>query len=124
MGKVLRSGEKRTFRRAIGRFYQVGVQSEKLEMAAVTVLNCQRVRPENVRLCISWRRERNWGRTFSTQYSSEFWRTWFLVKAGPRPALVDLRRPSPRAACHNPFSVKRQRRNAGHRRPILAHQPG
>jgi hypothetical protein len=48
--------------------------------------------------------------------SSELWRTWFLAKAaeGARPRWTDGA-PAPLAGgLHNPFSVKRQGRNAGH----------
>ena len=43
----------------------VGSPELELEMARTTGLNCQRTRLENTRLWESWRRERNWGRTFS-----------------------------------------------------------
>src|SRR4051812_29199784 len=39
----------------------------KSEIAANTGLNCQKICAENGRLRPSWRRERNWDRTFSAR---------------------------------------------------------
>jgi len=44
----------------------VGSPERELEMAVATGLNCQQDRAENARPWASWRRERNWARTFST----------------------------------------------------------
>ncbi len=46
----------------------VGSPELKLDMATAAGLNYRR-RPENTRPCESWRRERNWLRTFSTKVS-------------------------------------------------------
>jgi hypothetical protein len=43
----------------------------KSEITANTGLNCQQSRAENILLGPSWRRERNWDRTFSTSNNGE-----------------------------------------------------
>ena len=50
-----------------GRLCRVGSPELELQMPTATGLNCQQVRPENTWPWANWRRERNWGRTFSTQ---------------------------------------------------------
>jgi hypothetical protein len=67
MGRVQRFAEKPAFSENNRAVVPVGSPELELEMAPATGLNRQRDRLENPRPWASWRRERNWGRTFSTQ---------------------------------------------------------
>jgi hypothetical protein len=65
IGRVQSSGEKWTNRRRMSRLCRLKVWSFQMKRAAVIGLLCQQTRAENTRLRPGWRRERNWGRTFS-----------------------------------------------------------